>query len=234
MTQRKAPASVTLKHSAPAEFKLASGNSGKFTGYASVFGNVDSGGDVILPGAFKEIVRTRSGHVLVLYQHSAYDPIGKATVTQDSHGLLVDGELTLEDPVGARAYVQMKAGMLEGMSIGYDVRPGGSRTRQDGARELSDLRLWEASVVTWGMNDQARIEVVKSAMDCQNPRELEQLLRESLLLSNRKAKAAASVMWPILDSPDASDARPELLTGEKAQALAAELQSITRLISVKG
>lgn len=187
----------------PTEFKF-SGDSGRFTGYASVIGNVDQGGDVILPGAYREFAKTRDGKVLVLYQHNSQAPVGKARVQEDSRGLHVDGELVLDDPTAQRAYTHMKAGLLDAMSIGYDVLPGG-QTIKDGRRELTALKIYEVSLVTFGMNDQARIEVVKSAMSCQHPRELEELLRESLALSGRKAKAGANALWPILRGSASED-----------------------------
>jgi hypothetical protein len=148
----------------------------------------------------------------------------------------VRAQLVLEDPVGARAYALMKAGTLEAMSVGYDVLEGGETTR-NGVRELSRLKAWEASIVTWGMNDLARIETVKSAMDCEHPRDLEELLRDTLFLSNRKAKAAANAMWPILTGErdaHADDRDDHAADAKQLSAIADQLKSITSLISPKG
>src|ERR1017187_1776130 len=206
-----------VKHlDSPAEFKFA-GKAGSFEGYAAVFGNLDSGGDVILPGAFQEFAKTRDGKTIVLYQHSMRDPIGKASVSQDSHGLAFKAELALEDPTAKKAYGLMRDGIIDSMSVGYDVLAGGEQFKQD-RRELSRLKLFEISPVTWGMNELARIETVKSAMDCAHPRELEHLLRDSLFLSSRKAKAAANALWPLLsdrdDQADDRDDRKSVTLGE--------------------
>ncbi|HEX7454967.1 MAG TPA: HK97 family phage prohead protease [Gallionella sp.] len=220
-----------IKHiDSPAEFKFA-GSAGTFEGYAAVFGNVDSGGDVILPGAFQEFAKTKDGKTIVLYQHSLRDPIGKAAVSQDSHGLAFRGQLSLEDPTAKKAYGLMRDGVLDSMSIGYDVLPGGEQSKQ-GKRELSKLKLFEISAVTFGMNDLARIDTVKSAMDCGHTRELECLLRETLFLSKRKAIAAAAVLWPILNERDAQDDdRDDRLKAAPGQliSLASELNRITTL-----
>lgn len=184
----------------PTEFKF-SGQAGAFSGYAAVFGNVDSGGERILPGAFKEFHRTRDGKILVLYQHSSRDPIGKADVTQDEYGLHLRGELLLEDATARKAHGLMKAGLLDAMSIGYRPLPDGE-TFTNGAWELSKLKLYEVSVVTFGMNELALIDAVKSVMECASPRELDAVLRDALKLSARKARAAASALWPILSDPD--------------------------------
>jgi len=213
----------------PAEFKF-SGKAGSFEGYSAVFNNLDSGGDVILPGAFQEFAQTRDGKTIILYQHSARDPIGKADVAQDSHGLHVRAELALDDPTAQKAYTLMRDGIIDSMSVGYDVLPGGESFK-NGRRELSRLKLFECSVVTWGMNELARVETVKSAMDCANPRDLEHLLRESLFLSSRKAKAASNLLWPLLNERDAQDderdARKSAAPGELA-AFARELDQITK------
>lgn len=211
-----------------AEFKFT-GKTGHFEGYASIFGNEDLGGDVVLPGAFQEIVKTGDGHVLVLYQHDTRDPIGKATVTQDARGLRVSGDLILDDPTAAKAYALMNSGVLDGMSIGYDILPGGAAI-VEGRRELSALKLWEVSIVTFGMNPAARIETVKSAKDCTNPRELERLLRGSpLSLSARKARAAANALWPILNEREAQEGDRDDQGPEAARlkAMADELKSLT-------
>ena len=178
----------------PAEFKVA-GNAGVVEGYAAVFGNVDRGGDVIAPGAFQKFSTTRDRKTLVLYQHRPDAPIGKADVSQDAHGLHFRAQLVLDDPVAKRAYEHMKAGLLDGMSIGYDILPNGSQWKGD-HRELTALHLLEISAVTFGMNPLAGVETVK----CKSLRELEQVLREvpEFQLSSRKAKAAANALWPIL------------------------------------
>lgn len=201
---------------APAEFKF-SGDAGLFSGYASVAGNLDSQGDVVLPGAIKETVKTRDGKVLVLYQHSARDPIGKASVSQDQRGLHVDGQLMLNDPTAAKAYGLMKNGLLDAMSIGFSVLPGGE-TFKAGRRELSALKLFEVSIVTFGANDLARVDAVKSAMDCCDIRDLQDLLRARLVLSERKAKKAATLFWPIINGRDDTDSENNEQLAEQLEA----------------
>jgi HK97 family phage prohead protease len=218
------------RFSSPTELKFA-GKDGSFEGYAAVFNNVDSGGDVILPGAFKQFARTKDNRTIVLYQHSPRDPIGKADVSMDSHGLAFRAELALEDPTAKKAYGLMREGIIDSMSIGYDVLPGGEKY-SPGKRELSSLKLFEISPVTWGMNELARIETVKSASACGNLRELEHLLRENLLLSSRKAKAAANALWPLLsDRDDQEDDRDDRKSASPIQLVefAKELDQLTHL-----
>lgn len=171
----------------PMELK-ALGDTGSFSGYASIFGNVDQGGDVMERGSFKEFHKTRDGKVLILYQHSTRDPIGKADVTQDDKGLHFDGQLVMEDAIARKCYVGMKAGTIDAMSFGFDVLPGGATITEAGIRKVSAVKLWEISPVTFGMNELARIEAVKSLPQFETIRECESWLRDEVGLTNSAAK----------------------------------------------
>jgi HK97 family phage prohead protease len=165
---------------------------GTFEGYAAIFGNVDLGGDVIEKGAFREIVMGKSGRVKVLNQHNMRDPIGTAEVVQDSKGLKFKGELVLDVPSAKAVYALMKADALDGMSIGYDVLPGGAEIQTSGVRRLKALKLYEISPVTFGMNPKAGITGVKSAADIATIRDYETFLRDVGGFSSAQAKALAS------------------------------------------
>lgn len=178
----------------PSEFK-AVGDAGTFSGYAAIFGNVDLGGDVIERGAFKEFVKNKDGKITVLWQHSSRDPIGVASVHQDEKGLAFEGQLVLEDPVARRIQAHMKAGSVNGMSIGYDVLDGGAEVMNSGVRRLTSLKLWEISPVTFGMNPLAHVADAKSAGDIVTIREFEDFLRDAGGFSSRQAKLLASGGW---------------------------------------
>ena len=226
--QKHQPAVAHL--AAPAEFKFANHRPGTFSGYCAVFGNLDSGGDVLERGAFKEVARNKAGRVRILYQHSPHDPIGTAEVREDDYGLRVDGELALDDATAAKAYALMKSGVLDGMSIGYAVLPGGAEYLNSGARLLKAVKLFEISVTTFPMDEAAVVDEVKTLRGCQSPRELERFLREvpTFQLSSRKAKAAANALWPILTEREAQeDDRDDR---EEAEQLAIKLNSITNLL----
>jgi HK97 family phage prohead protease len=214
---------------APTEFKFT-GDAGLVEGYASVFGNQDLGGDVVLPGAYKAFTRTRDGKVLMLYQHDSHSPIGKADVTQDAHGLHFRAQLVLDDPTAKRAYGHMRNGLLDGMSVGYSVLPNGSAYKGD-RRELSALHLHEISVVTFPMNPAATVETVKSAMDCGDVRELEKWFRE-LGVSARKASACATRCWPILSDREGREGDREDREAEaKVAQIIADLQSLNSILT---
>jgi uncharacterized protein len=134
---------------------------GSFTGIGAVYNNVDLGGDKILPGAF---TRTLAGTKTfpLLWQHNPSDPIGSVKCTDTSQGLQVDGQLLLSDPTAQKAYSFLKAGILKGLSIGYDT----VKQNYDGdVRELTELKLWEMSIVTFPMNQEAAVTSVKAMSD---------------------------------------------------------------------
>ncbi len=211
----------------PAEYKAAADSTGHFSGYASVFGNIDLGGDIVAPGAFKEVVTNSAGKVVVLWQHDTRAPIGCAEIRQDSRGLAFDGSLVLEDEKARTALAHMKAGSVTGMSIGFDILPGGEERRADGVRLLTGVKLWEISVVTWGMNPLAGVEVAKAA----NIRELEGMLRDALCLSSRRSKAAANALWPILNERDARTGDCDDRGAEVFGLLAAQVEKLNQLLA---
>ncbi len=188
------------------EFKAFGESSGAFEGYASMFGNVDLGGDVIERGAFKEIAKGRDGRVKVLYQHNMRDPIGVAEVEQDDHGLKFKGQLILESASARGAYALMKGGALDGMSIGYDVLPGGAEQLKSGVRRLTALKLWEISPVTFGMNPLAGVDSVKGLADrITTAREFEAFLRDAGFSKSRALQLVSGGWRAIEGLRDAGD-----------------------------
>jgi uncharacterized protein len=195
---------------------------GTFTGYAAVFNNVDLGNDVILPGAFTSVKTTRDGQVRIAMNHDLKKLAGKATFSQDDHGLRVEGQLTLGVGYVRDAYELMKAGVLDGLSVGFDIPPGGSSWEErdnDYVRIIKEAELWEFSLVPFGMNPEALIETVK-AFDI---RVFEAQLR-GLGYSQREAKALASGGFKSLHHRD---------DGADSVTLADELQTLTHAFNWK-
>jgi HK97 family phage prohead protease len=137
---------------------------GVFQGYASVFGREDQGRDVVMPGAFRRALARRGpAGIRMLWHHDAREPIGVWTaIREDDHGLLARGRLVLEVGRGREALALIRAGAVDGLSIGF--RTVRSRTdARTGVRQLLELDLWEISLVTFPMNDAARITEAKDA-----------------------------------------------------------------------
>lgn len=219
-----------------AEFK-ALGDAGTFTGYAAVFGNIDGGGDIIERDAFKEFSTNRDGMVKVLWQHRSAEIIGLAAVRQDDKGLAFQGQLILEVPRAREAYALMKASALDGMSIGYDVLPGGAEVMTSGVRKLKHMKLWEISPVTWGMNPLAGIDGVKSAEEFSDIRDFEDYLRDagfSRAEAKRKAseefkhKGQRDVAGQVLQLCDFIKSKPILPQRDVAQELKATADMIRK------
>lgn len=188
------------------KFSDAGTSVGKFSGYGAVFGNVDSYGDVIEKGAFKSTLReweSRGKYPPMLLQHgggflgSADDllPIGKWTsMEENSKGLKVEGELfAMSTERGQYIYEGMKAGSLDGMSIGYKVKEFSMGTKPtDPRRSLKALDLVELSVVTFPANDKARVGSVKSIEELITLSDCENYLRDACGLSRSQALAFVS------------------------------------------
>jgi HK97 family phage prohead protease len=135
-----------------------------FEGYASTFGNLDLGDDIIHPGAFAKTLARYGPKVKVLWQHDTKEPLGKPVeLFEDSHGLFIKAFLS-NTQRGREAIELLRDGALDSMSIGYDVQPGGADySKQDGRtiRNLREIRLWEVSLVTFPMNEEAVVTGVK-------------------------------------------------------------------------
>lgn len=191
----KAAVEPSIRKQLAFPMELKTKGEGAFEGYASVFDNVDLGYDVVVKGAFKKknMVLTKDGHVRVLHQHRTAEPIGKAKCVEDEKGLHFEGQLILSVPEAQKAHELMKEGVLDGMSIGFDILK--DEFTDGGIRRLLDLKLWEISVVTFGMNPKARVEGVKAAGQITTIREFEDLLRDAVGYSNSQAKAIAAHGW---------------------------------------
>lgn len=136
---------------------------GTFEGYGSVFGNVDSYGERVMPGSFAGSLnkhRREGTQVLMLWQHNPDQPIGVYDdLAEDAKGLWVKGRLVLEVQRAREVHALMKANAIGGLSIGYreiKAQPDGN------VRNLEELDLREISPVTFPANRRARIESVKS------------------------------------------------------------------------
>jgi HK97 family phage prohead protease len=147
---------------------------GEFTAYASVFGNKDSYGDVVVKGAFADDLKAweESGqNIPLLFGHNMADPdfnIGHVVkAEEDDFGLKVTAQLDLENPKAAQVYRMIKGRRINQMSFAYDVLEGAnakSDTLGD-YYELRRLKTYEVSVVTIGANQETEILAVKSAAD---------------------------------------------------------------------
>ena len=178
----------------PFEIKSVSA-SGKFTGYGSVFGELDSYRDIVMPGAFNKSLKRdfsdKGRKVPMLWQHDSYNPIGVYDVIQeDEKGLYVEGQCNMKVQRGIECHSLMEQGALTGLSIGYTTIDS-DMDDQLLARKLIEVKLWEVSPVTFPAGDSARAQV-KSLMEVGTLSELEDYLRDAYGASKKEAVALAA------------------------------------------
>jgi len=140
---------------------------GTFKGYASVFNNVDSDRDIIVPGAFAESLKKKGVKgIRLLWMHDSRQPIGTITVLQeDKTGLYFEAKLVLTVQKGLEAYELLKAKAIDRMSIGFTIpdRENDIEVSRDRMkRKIKNVDLWEISIVTFPANQRAKIQAVKS------------------------------------------------------------------------
>jgi HK97 family phage prohead protease len=146
---------------------LALGEGARIEGYASVFGRVDQGGDVVQAGAYRRSLAALAAEgraVKMLWQHDPAEPIGVwDEVREDDRGLWVSGRILTEVGRGREAAALIAAGAIDGLSIGYRAVKAG---RDEGGRRLlAELELWEVSLVTFPMLPEARVGQKAQAPD---------------------------------------------------------------------
>ena len=131
---------------------------GVVRGYAALFHLVDLAGDRIAPGAFAASLAKRgAAGIRMLWQHEPGRPIGVWTaVAEDARGLKVEGRLALGTRGGREAFQLISAGAVDGLSIGFRTQRA---AKESGAarRRLVEIDLWEISVVTFPMQEGARV-----------------------------------------------------------------------------
>ena len=156
----------------------------EIAGYASLFGACDQGGDIVEQGAYAASLKALEAagrRVKMLWQHDPAEPIGIwDEVREDARGLYVRGRLLKEVARAREAAALIEAGAIDGLSIGYRTK----RASKDGQgrRLLSEVELWEVSLVTFPMLPQARVDAAAEAGEAKagaDLRELAGVLRDA-------------------------------------------------------
>lgn len=185
------------------EVEIDGQNFGIVRGYASTYGNVDRGNDRVINGAFTKSLNQyqQTGRpIKMYYQHDNKEIIGGFPIDKirdDANGLYVEGQINLNVQRGREAYALAKQGVIQDFSIGYTVNDYDIKA---GVRELTDLTLWEISMVGEPMNTEARILSVKADEEkdtniitfeevkhIKDKRDFEKLLRDSGKFSKQAA-----------------------------------------------
>lgn len=212
------------------EIKFAGdGKQGVFEGYASVFGNTDSDGDIILPGAFKKTLETQTRKVAMFFNHRQWEiPVGKwDSMQEDTKGLFVRGQLTPGHSGATDLKAAMLHGTVEGMSIGFSVNKDDYSVGASGGYVFKNISwLKEISVCTFPANELAAVDSMKSIDGIETIRDMEDWLRESVGLS----KSQAIGLIARFKSAIRSESEPD----HNAPDITALLKSITEFNPTKG
>lgn len=145
------------------QFKIIDEEKGIFEAYVSVFGNVDSYGEVVEKGAFVEWLALHAGrYPKGVWAHDWTEPIIKTLeIGEDDHGLKVKGQFVLEVQRAREIYALMKAGVITDFSFGFRVQED-SWDEVAKVRRLKKIAIYEYSPVLVGANDQAMLLGVKA------------------------------------------------------------------------
>ena len=200
--------------------KSESEETGRITGYASVFGVKDSYDEIVEAGAFDGIINDIKNSVasmpLMLGNHEHYSgcPIGIwDSLEVDSKGLKISGIINTEIQLGKEIYSSLKfakdnnSSSSMGLSIGY--YPDWDKYVVDKeyiGHIFSVKKLPEVSIVNFPANTQAVVTDIKR--DClieeirklSNIRELERFLRDSGNFSKKEAETLISVSSTLINS----------------------------------
>ena len=143
---------------------------GQFEAIVSVFGNVDTYGDMVVPGAFKADLdaRAESGAVLpVVWSHKWDDPfahIGWVVKAEERpEGLWVQAELDMDNPTAQQVHKLLKSRRVSQFSFAYDVQDHALATAEDGTEylELRKLKLHEVGPCLVGVNQETELLAAK-------------------------------------------------------------------------
>lgn len=222
-------------------------SNGEFIGYGSTFGGEpDAYGEVVKSGAFSDTLKEhkKSGTLpKLLWQHSPSEPIGiYREMKEDDHGLFVHGQLDTSGdvPEARKAHALMKSGAVDGLSIGFQVQ----KFEVDEDEEivtLTQIKLWEVSVVTFPANQSAVVTAVKNMVweclgrgETPSPKMFERFLREEGGLSRSQARGVMAKGFAGLTTETApreaegsddelADALGGIITSQRARLLTEQL-----------
>lgn len=166
------------------ELKDIDEKAGIIKGYASVFGNSDSDGDVIIKGAYTKTIAENKNRIAFLYQHDITKPIGKNLhLEEDSYGLKFEAQFS-NSSLGRDVAIMAGEGIIKEVSVGFRTVKGVARENH---YEIQETKLYEYSLVTLAANPLALVTNIKSELEKKNC-----LLERLKALESFMRKGAAS------------------------------------------
>ncbi|SPA17250.1 HK97 family phage prohead protease [Cupriavidus taiwanensis] len=199
MAQRKQTGPDVIEGTIVTEWdcKFDSTRKGFFEGYASVFGNVDQNGDIVMAGAYADSIAKKE-RVPLLFNHWIDNLLGYATTfKEDDTGLRFAGRLTPGASMSDDIYAHMRAGALDGVSVGLRLQPGGAEW-EGKVRKITHADLMEISMVIAPANKLARadLQTLKNELpggfdleEMESLADFEDYMRDACGLTRKQAKS---------------------------------------------
>ena len=195
---------------------------GMIEGYGSVFGVRDSYSDIVAAGAFNASLAAHKAAgtmPALLWQHRSDEPIGVWTsMVEDQKGLAVVGQLAMDTTRGREAHALLKMRAINGLSIGFYSKEWKYDTEND-VRTLTEVDLWETSLVTFPANSAARVTAVKSIETLESLREVEMMLRDRGFTKTEAVALVAKIKGMRPGDPVSPDGGPGDPVAELVAAL---------------
>jgi len=195
----------------------AAGSAGRYSGYASVFGGVDSYGDTIIKGAFESTLRA-NGKPKMFFDHVWDLPVARIDVAkEDDHGLFIEWEMTPGMSKAADVQAALDHGTLDGLSIGGFLKKGDFEETEGGRIIRKWSKLMEVSVVAFPADAAARVatkggsDIMDAIEEAATVREIEQLLRDAAGLSKGAATALVARVKAVLGQGEPADAEAKAM-----------------------
>jgi len=193
------------------EIKDADSN-GMIRGYASTFGNIDQGMDVVDKGAFKKSIKESKGLWPILADHDPTKQVGwNLRAEEDDKGLYVEGKLDLNVQSAREKYslakTAMENGAKMGLSIGYMTIKAEPDREKPMVRRLKELKMFEYSIVTFPMNTAAMITQMKSTPD----RNQQEWLKNHLVQLKQQGITEAEIMLALQGEAAHDESEPDLI-----------------------
>jgi len=211
--------------------EASGGATGMIRGYASTFGNVDLGGDMVVKGAFKKTI-SENKSIPILADHNPSKQIGwNIRAEEDAKGLYVEGEIDLTNPDGrikwnlAKRAVDLGASM--GLSIGFQTVKAEPMKENPLIRQLKEIKLYEYSIVTFPMNTEAMVMAAKHFGESSTKEEFTQAVRA-------KAQELGISMQQLIEDALRFGAAPDDITDPDAKSqsdVIAEIERIARFMT---
>jgi len=195
----------------------AAGSAGRYSGYASVFGGVDSYGDTIIKGAFESTLRA-NGKPKMFFDHVWDLPVARIDAAkEDDHGLFIEWEMTPGMSKAADVQAALDHGTLDGLSIGGFLKKGDFEETEGGRIIRKWSKLMEVSVVAFPADAAARVatkggsDIMDAIEEAATVREIEQLLRDAAGLSKGAATALVARVKAVLGQGEPADAEAKAM-----------------------